>query len=76
MARCGHLDADGKQCKRNAVATRALHLDGEIFGDIHDPDMPASDVRTLAYWVVVPLCKPHADAFEGSEVKNGKLVDD
>lgn len=75
MGRCGYLDWDGKQCKRNAAVMRALHLDAEIYSFIPNPDVPPTDTRTLARWVAVPLCEPHEHAFGGTRVKNGRTVD-
>jgi len=75
-ARCGYLDQDEKQCKRKSVETKALFLESEMYSFIHDPDLPPSDCRDLATWVAVPLCKPHSEAFEGTEVRDGKLVKD
>lgn len=72
--RCAYLNQDGVQCLRTAVDVRALHLDGEIYGSLHDPDVPDTDIRTLADWVAAPLCKPHADAFGGTEVLQGQVV--
>ncbi len=73
--RCSYLDHDGKQCKRNAAALRSIHLDSEIYGFTHDPDLP-DNIHDLATWVAVPLCKPHAMAFGGSDVKRGKVTDE
>lgn len=76
MARCSYLDSDGKQCTRQTRIVKALHLDSEMYGFILDPNRPASDYCDLATWVAVPLCKPHADAFGGCDVKDGKVTDD
>ncbi len=55
-----------------------MHLEGEIYGSIHDPDTPDTDIRTLANWVAVPLCKPHGTAFGDytTLVKRGLVTDD
>lgn len=75
--RCAYLNQDGIQCERSAMDVRAMHLDGEIYGWTHDPDVPDTDIRTLSTWVAAPLCEPHATAFKdsSSEVLNGRVVD-
>ena len=74
MTRCGYLDANGKQCmKRDAVETKALHLEGDLYSFIHDPDSTDS-TRDLSTWVAVPLCRPHSDALGSARVIKGKVV--
>ena len=73
MKHCGYLDADGKQCKRNAIETKALHLEGELYSFIYDPDSTDS-TRDLSTWVAVPLCRRHSDAFGSARVIRGKVV--
>ena len=75
MTRCGYLDQDGKQCKRLAGALRAMHLNGEIYGSIHDPDVPDTDIRTLSTWVAVAMCKSHGGAFSDLFVMRGNVQD-
>ena len=65
MTHCGYLDSDGRQCNGAAIGLQAMHLEPEIYYSIHDPEVPDTDVRTLATWVAVPLCKMHYDAFGG-----------
>jgi len=69
MTRRSYLDENGRQCKRASVGLRALYLDSEIYGTLD------TGIRTFTTWVAAPLCKLHAEVFEGTYVKRGKTVD-